>query len=346
MPTRFNTLCRRNCHLSSIFASWTIITFSLLVLSANAQYKMRNSVEYYLPENWPAYELKLSDLGNFIDIFKAGLQPNYVPSMEDTFVEIKHAKISIEQSNGQTLPEFEVEYSEVRPLADGTLYKMIFVSQPLTINQAGLVAKKWLPYVSKGDEELRQFLNAVKADPVRYSDANFGAAPEGFSGGWTGREGERFSVWFRQNYNVQVPLRFCLRINYRKARTLKEFTAPIDSPIEAPEGYTIRKIKNFGPDDTAEMMYAKGIPFLEGRGLSGINQNEATEKKEEDSWGGHLWGNRNNTTERSISNKNLEGVNPPSPQENASHLRWIISGVMLAGILILIFKIFRGKVTS
>lgn len=304
---------------------------------------MRQSVEYYLPENWPQYQLVLSDVGSFSDIFKSGLQPHYVPGMKDTLVEIKHSRISITESNGRTLPEFEVEHSEIRPLADGTLYKIIFVSQPLTIEQASLMAKKWLFYIEKNEEELHQFLQAVQSDPVRYSDANFGAAPKGFSGGWSGRNSERFSVWFRQNYNVQVPLRLCLRVNYRKARSLKEFIAPINSPIEAPEGYNIREIENFGPDDTAEMMYAKGIPFLPGRGLSGIDQNEVIEKLEKGSWGGHLWGNQNKV--KDINRNQSKPVSNEEIEQEISCFPWIIAGVLLLGIFVLLFKIFKGKFT-
>gem|GEM_PF-3125043 len=341
----FNILCQRSYRLSSIFSSYLIFAFYLLISSANAQYKMRHSVEYYLPENWPQYHLELSGVGNFIDIFESGLQPHYVPGMEDTLVEIKHARISIKQSNGQILPEFEVEHSEIRPLADGTLYKMIFVSQPLTINQASLVAKKWLSYTNKSEEELRQFLQSVKADPVRYSDANFGTAPEGFSGGWSGSGSERFSVWFRQNYNVQVPLRLCLRVNYRKVRTLRKFTASIDSSIEAPEGYEIRGIENFGPDDTSEMMYAKGIPFLVGRGLSGIDQNEVIEKSGKEAWGGHLWGNQNKVKDQKRNQKKTS-PNEETLEEKTSNLPWIIAGVLLLGILFLLLKVFKGKSAS
>lgn len=320
-----------------------MLSFFSLILCANAQHKMRQAVDYYLPENWPQYQLELSDIGNFGDIFESGLQPHYVPSMEDTLVEIKHARISIIQSDNRILPEFKVEHSEIRPLADGALYKMIFVSQPLTIDQASVMAKNWLPYIEKSEEELRQFLEAVRADPVRYSDANFGAAPEGFSGGWSGSNSARFSVWLRQNYNVQVPLRLCLRVNYRKARSLKEFTAPIDSPIKAPEGYEIREVENFGPDDTAEMMYAKGIPFLPGRGLSGIDQNEVIEKSEKEAWGGHLWGNQKKIKE---SKRNQSNFIPDKVPPKKSNLPWIIAGVFLVGILLLLLKTFKGKSTS
>lgn len=294
-----------------------------------------------MPENWPQYQLKLSDVGNFSDIFESGLQPHYVPGMEGILVEIKHARISITQSNGRTLPEFEVEYSEVRPLANGTLYKVILVSQPLTISQASVMAKDWLPYIERSEEELRQFLEAVRSDPVRFSDENYGAAPEGFSGGWSGSVGERFSVWFRQNYNVRVPLRLCLRINYRKAHSLEEFTARIESPIKAPEGYVIRQIENFGPDDTAEMMYAKGIPFLPGRGLSGADQSEVIKKSEKEAWGGHLWGNQN----RAKSSEDPSEITTDEKPRKIANLLWMIAGGGLLGIFVLLLRALKGKAT-
>ena len=243
--------------------SFAFLLATLLSLScALGTDHLRFPKEYYLPENWPRYTIRLSEEGQFRDIFTAGIKPYYFPGMEHSFVEFRHATVSIINSSGEALPEFVTEKAEVRPLSSGRLYELLLVSQPLTISDAESMIASWLPIMQKNQEQLDEFLNAVKSDPAGYSNPNFGAAPQGFAGSWREPSGVRYNVWFRQNYSPDVPLRLCLRINYRLAMSKREFndTVSTKGQIMPPYGYKITEPQfTFGPDGNHEVMSAKGI---------------------------------------------------------------------------------------
>src|SRR5690606_16167796 len=115
-------------------------------------------------------------------------------------------------------------------------------------------------------------LEKVKNNPIGYDDRDFGEAPEGFFGSWTDANDVLYGVRFQKAYNDRVPVRIDLSVGWHRLRSAKERRIFYDGPIPAPEGYEdhpIEEGKNFGPDSASEMMHAKGIPPMPGRGLGG-----------------------------------------------------------------------------
>lgn len=257
-----------------------LLGFLLVFRSNGHEYHMRHPYAYYLPENWPQYTLKLSHQGTFKDVFDSGIRPHHLTEATRGFVEFKHARVTIVLPEGQSLPEFEIDYAHVTPLFEN-LSQIHFRTHALTIDQAKEKMSKWLPYIEREASELDIFLRDVNDDPVRYDDRDFGKQPNGFAGGWKNRGNiERFSIYMEKAFNAKVPVRMCLFIRWKNNTTTKERGTFYGKPLKPPEGYedyVFPVAKTMGPDDNAEMMFSKGIPFLEGRGLTGSNSNNVVE---------------------------------------------------------------------
>jgi hypothetical protein len=231
---------------------------------------MRHPNSYYLPENWPHHELRFSDPGMFVDIFKAGIKPHYIHGCEDSLVEMKHVRLTITDAYGQTYPELNCETLEVRPRKSGRIYDFQSISQPLTYDQAKKEMTPWLKYINISPAELDLFLSNVRKKPTGYDDPDFGTHKKGFGGGWTGKNKERYFVFFRKAYSYEVPVRVGFRVDWSFSMEWKEESNRYVDAIPAPEGYKIiEKSKDIGMSDFYEMMHAKGIPFMKGFGLGG-----------------------------------------------------------------------------
>lgn len=239
-------------------------------ISASAQYQMRHPNSFYLPEKWPQHSLRFSDPGMFVDVFDSGLKPYYFPGSEDSMLEVKHVRLSVTDAYGITYPELNCETIEIRPNQSGRIYDFQSISQPMTYEEARAVMTRWLPYINIAPAELEIFLENVRKKPTGYDDLNFGTHKKGFGGGWTGKNQERYFVWFRKAYSYETPLCLGFRVDWSYSMSRMEQRNWHRAPIPAPAGYEIQpRPKNFGPDDMYEMMHAKGIPFMKGFGLGG-----------------------------------------------------------------------------
>jgi hypothetical protein len=302
-----------------------------------AQYQMRHPNEYYISENWPTYSLKLTRDGALAELFEAGLRPGYTSMAKNSQLDLKHARVTFILANGRPLPEFAAEYGRVSVTRSG-LSRLSLVSQPLSVVEAKATMGVWLPFFSekryKTEAQLDDFLRKVAADYSGYDDRNFGAAPEGFGGGWKDENGVGYGVRFQKAYNETLPVRIYLDVVWHYVRTDKEERAFYREPIPSPKGHEIPTLENWGPDSTSEMMYAKGIPFPDGYGLSGIGKNDVVEVSESEKVLPKIQPNRK-------SGKSAAEEEPLLPDEKQNHLLWIIGGVLLLGVVVILVRALR-----
>lgn len=246
----------------------------ILTCFSQAQYQMKFPNSHYLPETWPEITLRLSETGTLQDIFDSGVRPYYLPNgKEYSQLEFKHVRLSVQQPSGELLPEFSVDYADIRPQPSG-LSVLSLTGQAISVQAAREEMMKWLPYIGKSTEELDAFLANVGAKYASFDDVNFSPKPHEFKGRWVGKNKEVFEVWLQKAYNEVVPLRMRLMVGWYKLRTPREDRTFYDGPIPTPEGYEpLKETYHHGPDDVSEMMYAKGIPFSPGTGLGGSVSN-------------------------------------------------------------------------
>ncbi len=257
---------------------------------------MHYSNSYYLPEKWPAYTVKLTRDGQLKELFDAGLRPGYTSMAKNTELDLKHARMNFVLTNGKSLPEFDAEQGRVTLTRVGLL-RLRFISQPLSVEEAKKTMMRWLPFFSekrhKTEAQLDDFLGQASADYSGYDDRDFGAAPVGFSGGWKDTNEVGYGVRFEKSWNELLPVRIYFNVVWHYVRYEKEEGDFYDEPIPSPVGYKIETVKSWGPDDISEMMYAKGISFLPGRGLSQDDQKDVVEKSEKKSEEDYLQGKQN-----------------------------------------------------
>ena len=217
-------------------------------------------------------------MGTLKDLLDGGITPYFLPGITSK-LEFKHTRLQIEEPDGKILPIFPTEYASIEAKPSG-LFKLTLLSQAMTLEDAETEMRQWLSLLDKTEPELDQFLMAVKNDPVRYDDQNFGSAPDGFSGGWRGSNSEMYTVWLDTSYRAEVPLRLYFSIRWVQARTPNDRRVSFRDGIPAPDGYEEFKTathKDYGQDSVSEMMWAKGIPFRPGLGLGGT-QSSVIEK--------------------------------------------------------------------
>jgi hypothetical protein len=219
-----------------------------------------------------------------------------------------------------------------------------FVSQQLSVEEAKATMVKWLPFFSEKRRQtetaLDEFLRKVAADYSGFDDPNFGAAPEGFGGGWKDNNGVGYGVHFQKAYNEVLPVRIYFNVVWDYIRTEREMRDFYRQPIPPPEGYEIPRLTNWGPDSTSEMMYAKGIPFPPGQGLSGRDQNNVVEVIDSGQ-------EPPKPKPEPKSNASVEQENPLPPEiKPSSPLPWLVVGVLLLAMLAILFKTLKSRSSS
>jgi hypothetical protein len=304
------------------------------------QYQMRFPNSYYLPENWPAFSLKMTREGTLRELFEAGLRPGYTGVADRSELDIKHTRLTFVLADGRSLPEFAAEYGRISVTRAG-LAQLHFVSQQLSVEEAKATMVKWLPFFSENRRQtetaLDDFLRKVAADYSGFDDPNFGAAPEGFGGGWKDDNWVGYGVHFQKAYNEVLPVRIYFNLVWDYIRTEREMRNFYRQPIPPPEGYEIPRLTNWGPDSTSEMMYAKGIPFPPGQGLSGRDQNDVVEVVERGP-------EPQKPTTESKSTASVEENNSLAPEEEPPRrLTWLLAGVFLLGMLAILFKSLKSR---
>jgi hypothetical protein len=254
----------------------------MLTCFSQAQYQMKFSKSHYLPETWPEITLRLSKTGTLKDIFDSGIRPYYLPNgREGSLLEFKHVRLKIQKFDGDFLPLFPVDYARITPKPSG-LSTLDITGHAITLQEAREEMMKWLPYVGKASEELDAFLTNVRAKYASFDDVNFSPPPQEFRLRWFGESNEEFVVWLQKAYSEEVPLRMRLMVGWDRLRTPRERNTFYEGQIPTPEGYEpMQETKHHGPDDMSEMKYAKGIPFVAGRGLGGVPHN-VIEKSQDD----------------------------------------------------------------
>lgn len=305
------------------------------------KYEMRRPNAYYLSENWFSYTIKPTKEGSLRELFDAGLSPGYTSMARNTNLDLKHARLNFILAGGQALPQFAAEQGRVTVTRAGLL-RLRFISQPLSVEEAKSTMLEWLPFFSekrhKTVAQLDDFLSKVAADYSGYDDRDFGAAPKGFGGGWKDENGVGYGIRFQKAYNEVLPVRIHFNVVWHYVRSDNEERDFFDGPIPDPEGYEIPTLKSWGPDDTSEMMRAKGIPFPEWMSAAetGGKVVEVT---------GELEPNTRPESKPRTKPKVVDDKTP-APEQKPSRLPWIIAGVLLVGILLLLLKTLLGKSTS
>ena len=292
---------------------------------------------YYLPGNWPKYAIRLTEKGSLEELFSAGLRPEYIKGSENYALAFKHARLNFVLSNGQNLPEFAVEYAELDVNPSGLLM-LKFVSQPLSIEEAKVKMLQWLPFFNqknrKTKSQLENFLSEVSKDYSGYDDPDFGAAPKGFGGSHVDVNKIGYGVSFQKAYNEILPVRIYFRIGWHRLRTKKEQRESFDYPIPAPKGYSITIAESFGPDDTAEMMYAKGIAFPEGFGLGGSVSNVVEKPEPKDA--------RNRPISSKQRTQKSQTADATEEKNSVPIWLWVSAGLILLGAIGVFLKSRRS----
>ena len=150
---------------------------------------LNNSRAQYDPQQWPRITLRFSEVGTLKDLFDSGLRPYRFPRLERSSLEAKHARVTILQRNGQTLPEFPAEQITINPLQGGLLAGLEMTRYKTTLEEARALM---LPYLTKGGrsaQELDRYLAAVNADYLDYDGMGRGVEDFGSSGFRVGVEG-------------------------------------------------------------------------------------------------------------------------------------------------------------
>lgn len=314
--------------------SWLIAL--LIACPLMGKYEMRQPNSYYLPGNWPEYSLRLTRNGALSELFEAGLRPGYMSTAKNTELGLKHVRLTLILADGRLLPEFPAELGRITVTRAG-LSRITLTSQPLSVEAAKATLVEWLPFFSesrrKSEAQLDDFLKKVAADYSGFDDRDFGAAPEGFGGGWKDENGVGYGVRFQKSYNKLLPVRVCLSAGWHYVRTDEQMRAFYRESIPAPEGFEIPILEDWGPDSISEMMYAKGMALPAGYGLSGIDKNnviEFSEKKEN-----HAKFQLDPKAKKSSGEENQLLIH----KKTNPFLR-IISGLFLVGVAFILIRTF------
>ena len=312
----------------------------ILTWFSQAQYQMKFPNSHYLPENWPQHTLRLSETGTLKDVFDSGIRPYYLPNWkEGSLLEFKHVRLTVQKPNGELLPEFAVDYADITPKPSG-LSTLDMTGHAITLEQAREEMIKWLPYAGKTTQELDVFLANVRAKYASFDDVTFSPPPQKFRLRWFGENNEEFVVWLQKAYSEEVPLRMRLIVGWHKLRTPREDNTFYDGQIPTPEGYEpMQETKHHGPDDMSEMKYAKGIPFVEGRGLGGV-PHDVIEKSQDDLPQSKSRPEKiGSPTERRVPHENTSSKTAKSP------MNWIwVIGIL--GVSTAAFLVWRLKSNS
>ena len=139
----------------------------------------------------------------------------------------------------------------------------------MTLDQSQEQMSRWLPLIDKDEPDLSRFLKIVDENFLTFDDRNFGQAPDGFVGGWSGENKEMYTVCFQKTYNPRKPLRICVRVFWIHARPRNERRRFFDVPIPPPEGYedvSMEAPENWGPDSEVDIAKWRGEDIGDGTG--------------------------------------------------------------------------------
>jgi hypothetical protein len=224
----------------------------------------------YDPGKWPEAHLKLSQAGTLKDVFDSGLRPYRFPGLEESTLEVKHVRLTIELASGKILPPINAEWINMAMFDDGELAHMEGATPQLSLDQARIEMLKWLPYGTRPAVDLDNFLRAVKADPLDFDDP-FRGLPDGCAVGWeepgyrSSHGGPGCDFWFRKTFSVTEPLKLYFKLSWglnRKSKDAKSYSIPIPPP-PGYEHVSMKAPEKFGPDSGADINRSKGISIGE-----------------------------------------------------------------------------------
>ena len=233
----------------------------------------------YDPAKWPVTELKLPQAASLIDIYDSGLRPYRFPGLESTTLEVKHLRLAMHLSSGKVLPVLPTEWMHIKVFNDGYISQLEGATPPLSVDLAREEMSKWLALGGRSENDLHEFLEAVKKAPLDFDDP-YGGYPDGYPIGWKEPEwgswggGPHCGLSFRKTFDEARPLRLYFSLSWNSNRPLKE-ARNYDIPIPPPPGYehaSMEAPKNFGPDSMVDILKSKGVDIGDGKG--GISYNE------------------------------------------------------------------------
>lgn len=238
---------------------------------------LNNSSAQYDPQHWPRITLRFSEVGTLKDVFDSGLKPYRFPTLERSLLEAKHARVTVLQRSGQTLPEFPAERITIDPLQGGLLSGLEMTRYKTTLEEARALM---LPYLTEGGrsaQDLDRYLAAVKADYLDYD--GMGRGVEDFRVRWSDNGGPRYVVAFRKAFDPIRPLIMFISIDWSQVRTPRESRSFYKEPIPPPAGYenvSMQAPEKFGPDSQADILVSQGKPIAGDRPPSEPPSSEAS----------------------------------------------------------------------
>lgn len=209
--------------------------------------------------SWPLVEIRLSKDSTLKDLFDSGLRPYRFPSLESSMLETKHIRAVVVQPNGFKLPVYEAETITIHPLIGGKLFDMEFQNPRRNLEDSRAEMMRWIhlgTMPKRTEQELDEFLDAVRADPINYSDLGKGFT-HNFAIHWRDEYQIRYTIWFHQIANAEKPLAVFMKIGFeRTPREIDFYSIPIPPPLGY-EYVDMTAPKDFGPD-------SEPIPSMEG----------------------------------------------------------------------------------
>lgn len=270
----------------------SIIFFTILISRVFAAEEIPFLQDEYDSSKWPTAHLKLSQAATLKDIFDSGLRPYRFPSLETSTLEAKHIKLVIHLSSGKVLPEVQTEWMNIKVFDDGELSQIESATPQLSIEQARMEMLQWLPFGTRTKEDLDNYLNAVKADPLDFDDPYRGL-PDGCGIGWKEPKwaeqggGAHCGIGFRKTFSQEHPLRLYFSFSWSSNRSLKNAKS-YRIPIPPPPGYehvSMKAPEKFGPDSGTDINRSKGIsigatlPVKDKQKLREVSNKTRPEKK-------------------------------------------------------------------
>lgn len=227
---------------------------------------LSDSRAQYDPLQWPTITLRFSEAGTLKDVFDSGLKPYHFPTLERFLLEAKHARLTVLQRNGQSLPEFPAARITIKPLQGGLLSSLEMTRYKTTIEESRALILPYLPKGGRNAQDLDRYLAAVKADYLDYN--GMGKGVEDFAVQWSESGGPRYAVCFRKAFDPTRPLIMFISINWSQVRTPRQSRSFYKEPIPPPPGYeneSMQAPKKFGPDSQADILVSQGIPITGDR---------------------------------------------------------------------------------
>ena len=218
-----------------------------------------SSLAQFDSKEWPQVTLRFTEGGTLKDVFDAGLRPYRFPTLERSLLEVKHARVTILQRDGQSLLEFPAELVQIHPLQGGLLSSVEMTRYKTTLDESRALILPYLPKGGRNVQELEHFLAAVKADYLNYN--GMGTGLDNFAVRWNEEGGPRYVVAFRKAFDPVSPLILFLSIDWSQVRTPREMRSFYKEPIPPPSGFedvSMQAPPKFGPDSQADILVSQG----------------------------------------------------------------------------------------